>query len=112
MFEANEISLKDSNEFVRKIYSSTPDQSMFLASGGSGICAVTNSNNEAHIDLDNLDEEDELYDEENDEHEVSIHLEDSPKKPCNKPKIVNRTSVEHDDQDDTLSDLSDSEFDE
>ena len=81
--------VKDSNEFVRKIYSSTPDTSMLLNSVGSNACL-----NSKHLSplvdqvlLDDDDESDEQLrssgeeeEEEDDEHEVSICLDDvSPK---------------------------------
>ncbi len=98
--------MKDSNEFERKIYSSTPDQSIYLASGGSA--GQGNSNKSPLIDEVLLDEEDYLEEEEYDEHEVSINLDDSPKKPQVKNKLVNQASFDRDD--DTLSNASDSEF--
>lgn len=93
----NEILVKDSNEFVRKIYSSTPDQSMMMASSG-GINLVTVSQtsvqliNQVMLDDDENLEED--YEEE-DEHEISLNLDDSPHKP--------HRYEDNDDDDDTLN---------
>ncbi len=100
--------MKDSNEFERKIYSSTPDQSIFIASGGSAAMASSNNSpliDEVMLDEEYLEEEEEEYD----EHEVSINLDDSPKKPQVKNKLVNQISIDR--EDDELSDnASDSDF--
>ena len=86
---------------------------MLIASGGSG--GVANSKNSPLIDKVLLDDDEEyLDDEDDDEHEISINLEDSPKKSAieRRSRLVTQEAnfLDRENEDDTLSNVSDSEF--
>lgn len=94
--------VKDSNDFERKIFSSTPDTSMFFTPG------VADSNT-LLLDDDFL-EDGEL--DENDQQEVLIQLENSPKRSKSKKnkfkiRVANSSDVNTEKDEDTLSDMTD-----
>jgi hypothetical protein len=110
--------VRDSEDFERRIYSSTPDTSMH-GGGGAGLPAVANSKDIYEEYMENYEEDGEFdayggdENDDNDEQEVSIHLAESPTpvrritNSNNKPLASSDVFTEKDE--DTFNNMSDHE---